>query len=154
MYYSKDNGGPYLMFNALIQLIPDDEYIQIFGADDIMNPNMLEKMSTYDTPTVSKHHGVLFIKKQTMNIYGGFRGWRCAGDSDLISRIKLFTKTNVNYTSKHYVCREHDKQLTKRIDTNFNSDLRKEYIKIYHDNEKLVNPVIKVEPICSIIEKI
>jgi glycosyltransferase involved in cell wall biosynthesis len=154
VYYSEENNGPYQMFNALIQLVPNGEYIQIFGADDVMNINMLENMSKYEIPTVSRNDGVLFINKNVLNIVGGFRDWKCGADSDMIHRITLATKSKMYYVSQYFFRREHDKQLTKHYNTNFDSNLRKRYIEITENNKKSKNPDIYITPICSIIKRI
>lgn len=149
VYYSAENNGPYQMFNALIKLIPNDEYIQIFGADDVMNDNMLEKMSNAKNTVVSRHHGAIFFKKDVMKIVGGFRDWRCAADSDMVFRIERGMNMKIISLPQYYFKREHDNQLTKNIKTNFKSDLRQGYIKIYEENFFSENPIIYIEPVCS-----
>jgi glycosyltransferase involved in cell wall biosynthesis len=153
-YYAENNEGPYTMFNALIELVPDDEYIQIFGADDVMYPNMLEEMSKYDLPTVSRNDGVLFIKKEIFKKVGGFRDWKCGADSDILYRLKLATNNNVIRAARYFFIRQHPKQLTKRIETNFSSETRKNYMKIMEDNKKSQNPVIYITSVCNIINKV
>jgi glycosyltransferase involved in cell wall biosynthesis len=152
VYYAENNEGPYLMFNSLIELIPDDEYIQIFGADDVMNPNMLEEMSKYDIPVISRNDGILFIKKELFKKIGGFRDWKCAADSDSIHRLKLVI--NVIRAPKYFFARQHNKQLTKQTATNFNSELRKIYNKISEENRNSQNPVIYITPVLNTINKI
>jgi glycosyltransferase involved in cell wall biosynthesis len=154
VFYAEKNTGPYQVFNSLIELVPDDEYIQIFGADDVMHPDMLEIMSKYDTPVISRNDGVLFVKKETISKVGGFRDWKCAADSDMIFRLKWGINMNVKRESIHFFRREHDKQLTKMESTNRNSKLRKKYIKIFENNKHSPNPDIYIEPVCNPIIKI
>lgn len=154
IYFSAKNKGPYQMFNALIELVPNDGYFQIFGADDVMNPNMLEQMSKYNTPIVSRNDGILFIKKETFKKIGGFRAWRCAADSDMIFRLGKLLNTKIARAPQYFFRREHDGQLTKLSKTNHKSKLRKQYIAIYEENKKSLNPDIYIEPICSKIVRI
>jgi glycosyltransferase involved in cell wall biosynthesis len=154
IYYAEKNKGPYQMFNSLIELVPDDEYIQIFGADDVMHIDMLEKMSRYEVPVVSRHDGVLFIKKEVIKTVGGFRSWKCAADSDMTFRLNLAFKSQVKRESIHFFRRVHDKQLTKMESTNRNSKLRKGYMKIYENNRFSQNPTIYIEPVTNPIIKI
>ena len=153
VYYAKKNQGPYKMFNSLISLINDDEYIQIFGADDVMDEDMLENMMKSDSPAVSRNDGILFIKKEIFNKVGGFRSWRCAADSEIISRLKL-AKINVVRLPKYFFLRLHDKQLTRAVSTNLNSNLRKKYINIIINNNKSINPKIVIKQQKNKIKKI
>lgn len=154
VYFSVKNKGPYQMFNALINLVPDDEYFQIFGADDVMNLNMLEEMSKFDKPIVSRNDGVLFIKKDVFNKIGGFRGWRCAADSDMLFRLGKVLNTKILRAPQYFFRRVHDGQLTKASKTNHRSKLRKQYVKIFEENKNSPTPDIFIEPICSKIIKI
>lgn len=155
IYNTEKNQGVYKMFNALIELVPDDEYLIFFGADDVMHPNMLEEMSRYDNPTISRHSGVLFIKKETLkNKVGGFRNWKCSADTDMVIRLKLAYKKRITHAPQFFFRRVHDKQLTSRPETALGSKLRKNYSRIYENNELSENPIIFVEPVCSKITMI
>jgi glycosyltransferase involved in cell wall biosynthesis len=148
IYYAKENEGTYIMSNTLAKFIPEDEYIQRFDADDVMDPNMLEKMSkSNNIAAISMHDGVLFVKKSLFTKVGGYRDWRCAADSDMIFRLTSIMNKDVERKPKLYFYREHDKQLTKMLNTNFDSDLRKKYIKIFENNKKSKNPDIYIEPV-------
>lgn len=152
VYYSEENNGPYQMFNALMMLVPDDEYIQRFDADDVMNPNMLENMVKNDTPAISRHHGMLFFNKKIINGVGGFRDWKCAADSDIIMRLNFLPNIKVKILPKYFFRREHEKQLTVREETNRSSVLRKNYETIIENNGKSENPIIYITPTCSVIK--
>jgi glycosyltransferase involved in cell wall biosynthesis len=154
VFYAEKNEGPYVMFNSLMNLVSDNEYVQIFGADDRMNPNMLENMSRYETPAVSYNDGVLFVKKEVMKKVGGFRDWRCAADSDMLFRIKLAVNESIRIAPQYFFRREHDKQLTKSSGTNFSSVLRKSYVKIYESNKRSKNPDVYIEPVLNHIERV
>ena len=119
-----------------------------------MYPNMLEEMSKYNLPAVSRNDGVLFIKKEIFKRVGGFRDWKCGADSDILYRLKLSTNSNVIRAARYFFIRQHPKQLTKRVETNFSSETRKNYMKIMEDNKKLQNPVIYITPVFNLINKI
>lgn len=152
VYYSQDNNGVYHMFNALIDLVPDNEWIQFFGADDIMEVNMLEKMQENDRYAISKHVGVLFIKKSHLKLVGGFRDWRCAADADMIMRLRLTLKYKEISMPILFKRRIHDKQLTKIYPND--SGLRKQYIEITNINYTSDNPITYITPIKSKIEAV
>lgn len=153
VYYSIENNGPYKMFNTLLQFVPNNEYVQIFGADDKMNPDMLQEVSKYEIAVVF-HDGVLFSRKDIINRVGGFRNWRCAADSDILFRLEHLIDQEIPRLPVLFFRREHDKQLTRASNTNFNSELRKSYIKIFEDNKKSTNPDIYIQPIYNSVEKI
>jgi glycosyltransferase involved in cell wall biosynthesis len=154
VYYTKKNQGVYKMFNALIYLTEDDEWIQFFGADDYMYPYMLERMQKYNSPTVCKHVGVLFIQSKIIKEVGGFRPWRCGADADMIYRLRLLRKYNEKYTEYYYHRREHAKQLTVAKATNHKSKLRQNYMRITEENYHSENPVIYINPKKSKIKKV
>lgn len=153
IYYSKKNEGVYKMFNALIDLVPEYQYILFFGADDVMNKNMLEVMQKNQL-AVSRHHGILFIKKEFMNIFGGYRAWRCGADTDMIRRIQHHNKKKMKYEPQLFFRRVHDKQLTTAKATGYDSDMRNKYYKICQDNIDSENPVVYIEPKKSKIVKL
>ena len=152
VYYSSKNVGVYKMFNSLIDLVPEDEYIQIFGADDIMYPDMLEKMSSQGKHTISRHVGILFIQKKEIERVGGFRGWRCGADADMIYRLRLLYKYREVILSLLFHRRVHDKQLTKVYPAT--KGLRKKYYKITQDNYKSDKPIIYIKPIKTKLREI
>ena len=152
LYYAKKNGGVYKMFNALIYKVPDNEYIQFFGADDVMHEDMLERISAGNKYAISRHVGVLFINAGEIKKVGGYRNWKCGADADMIYRLRLY----YNYHEKIYPLlfnrRMHDKQLTAAKETGNGSALRNKYSKITEDNYKSDKPVTYIKPIKSKIE--
>lgn len=152
VYNSKVNNGVYMMFNALVDLVPDNEWIQIFGADDVMDINMLEKMQENDRYAISKHVGVLFIKKSYLKLVGGFRDWRCGADADLIMRLRLGLKYKEISMPILFKRRIHDNQLTKIYPCD--AGLRKEYIEITRLNYESDNPMIYINPVKANIEAV
>ncbi len=154
VYYSNKNEGCYAMFNALINLVPDKEYIQVFGADDVMYSDFLQTMVKYDFPCVNRNHGVLFIKKEMFKPLGGFRHWWCAADTDMIYRIQLYYHKKIDYVEQKFYRREHDKQLTVAYSTNHKSELRQKYIKETERNWHSNKPKIYIKPYMSKIKEL
>jgi hypothetical protein len=142
IYQSKKNCGVYQMFNALTELVDDNEWIQYFGADDRMFPDMLEMMVKNDTHSISRHVGVLFIKAQDIKNVGGYRNWRCAADADMIYRLRLKFKYHEKIMPLLFHRRQHAKQLTATKATGNGSQLREKYKKITADNYKAEKPEI------------
>lgn len=139
IFWANINTGPYMVFNSLISMIPDDEYFLIFGADDIMDVDMVEKLAQTEQTKICKHDGILFINKNIFNKIGGYRPWRCAADSDCIKRLRKIT--TVKRTEQFYFLRKHENQLTNRSETGYNSELRKSYINIMNtDNATYIKP--------------
>lgn len=128
IYFSKINQGTYSTLNFLFSLVDSDDYVQCFGADDVMNEDMIEKMSRNSYPAISKYHGTIYIKKEIYDILGGFRNWKCAADTEFLTRLKFLT--NVIEEDQYFKYRKHSDQLTKKKDTCFGSRLRSSYTKI------------------------
>ncbi|NPV13178.1 MAG: glycosyltransferase [Ignavibacteria bacterium] len=142
----KKNKGKYVTINSLIDLVPNDEYFITFDADDVMNPDMVSKM-TIDTQPKVCDDGVIFISKEIFNKVGGYQDWKCAADSDLLKRLSNVTK--INRIERLYFRREHEKQLTKMPETKHGSELRRTYTKIMNENKN-----IKIEAKKNEIKKI
>ena len=143
VYYADMNTGPYLVINSLIQKIPNDEYFITFGADDVMHSNLISTMSCNNDAKISKHDGVLFIRKDRFNTVGGYRSWRCAADTDMIFRLRKKIGRVIRIPIL-YDRGEHDGQLTNTITSM--SELRQSYIKIIHKNEKARRPELHIKP--------
>ena len=71
-----------------------------------------------------------------------------------IFRLGKLLNTKIARAPQYFFRREHDGQLTKLSKTNHKSKLRKQYIAIYEENKKSLNPDIYIEPICSKIVRI
>lgn len=161
VFYNKENVGTYITSNTLISKA---KYARIlrFDSDDIMKDNMIEKMmlsmsseknckvvqcyfENYPKKENSTNtgiaHGVLLCKKSVFTEYGGFKPWKCAADTEFLTRIKRDIKPVVYHNVLFYY-RMHDASLTKDKKTNMQSDIRKEYRK-YIDIESSKHPVIE-----------
>ena len=141
IYYNKKNCGVYKMFNTLAYLVPDNEYLQFFGADDVMHEDFLEKMSAHNL-CISKHVGVLFVKSEVFKQVGGYRAWRCGADADMIYRLRLLNKKHEKVLPQHFYRRVHSKQLTQAPSTGLHSELRQKYMAITERNYAAEKPDI------------
>jgi hypothetical protein len=105
--------------------------------DDIKNLNKyISRTNTYG-------EGVFGINKNRFLQMNGFEGWRCAADSDLMSRLY---KNNVKLTHTKtfgFYRRVHNNSLTQHPETNLTSQLRHEYSKI-SKSKKTYKPLEKL----------
>lgn len=141
VYNSDLNTGPYMVYNFLLTKIRSDEKFLIFGADDVMDKNMISILSRDDSPKICKHDGILYIRKDVFNIIGNFRPWRCSGDTDSLSRLKR-SGIHMIRTPIYFKQNSHPDQLTKASETNFNSPMRQRYWKEIENNMKSRRPVL------------
>ena len=144
LYYFKENVGPFIIKNTLIDLTTYDN-ILFFDSDDIMVDTMLSDffnhVKEFDLVRFNYLNfkknveqskpltawGVFGVKKSVFDRFTCFEPWKCAADSEFIERVtfhKITTKT-VEGVSFHR--RLHDKNLTLKPDTNMKSKLREEY---------------------------
>ncbi len=100
-----ENKGTYITTNTLIDLVKNENVIR-FDSDDIMSPNLIKEVfnNKKDNDIImlgyvdikdgklnsdlSVAGGVIYFKKSVMdNIAGGYQPWKCAADSELMSRL-------------------------------------------------------------------
>ena len=159
-YYFDKNVGPYVIKNTLSTLSKSG-YLLFFDSDDIMNHNMIYNLLEYKkthkiikpmyfdflndvsnvnhkvTKTKTYGEGVFAIDKQTFLGMGGFKGWRCAADSEFFNRVY---KKNIKLITTNTVCfyrRIHPNSLTQHPDTNYSSKKRREYSKLIQNEVDL-----------------
>lgn len=138
-YNSPENRGVYVQFNQLIKKATGD-YIMFFGADDIMNDDMMEVLNKHkgnfdvvtfrcinfgdgDSPRLGRvvdSIGVRLFKASLFNIFGGFPEARHSMDDELMYRMNYFsglikTKTLPNVLFKRRI---HDSNLTVKYPIN------------------------------------
>jgi glycosyltransferase involved in cell wall biosynthesis len=144
LYYFRENVGPFIIKNTLIDLTTYDN-ILFFDSDDIMVNTMLSDFFNHvkEVDLIRFNYlnfkknveqskpltawGVFGVKKSVFDRFTCFEPWKCAADSEFIERVtfhKITTKT-VEGVSFHR--RLHDKNLTLKPDTNMKSKLREEY---------------------------
>jgi len=115
-YNSPENRGVYTQFNQLIKKASGD-YIMFFGADDIMNDDMMDVLNKskdgFDVVTFNcinfgnvtdrrigrkmRAAGVRLFKIELFRIFGGFPEVVCGMDGEMVYRMDYFkglVKTN------------------------------------------------------------
>jgi glycosyltransferase involved in cell wall biosynthesis len=144
-YYFYSNDGPYSIKNTLSK-ISSSEILIFFDSDDLMTDSTITEtynnLGIYDVvrfkhqeiidgkikpENQSFHEGSFAIKKQLFLSMNGFEPWKCAADSDFMSRLykkrtRMFFTKNI---SVYY--RRHSNSLTHRGDTGMSSKLRRNY---------------------------
>lgn len=150
-YFFEKNLGPYVIKNTLATISSSDK-ILFFDSDDVMlehmipeiidsldnfkmykpmyfdfkNENEIKNINT-NIKTNKLGEGVFAINKEIFLDFNGFEGWRCAADSDFMSR---FYKKNIKfYVGKtiSFLRRVHPNSLTVHPETNLSSKLRAHY---------------------------
>lgn len=115
IWWMSENRGCYVTLNTLITKIKYSNII-IFGSDDIMKPDMVSEIMLvengydivrfkliifYDDINTSlrytkKNHfayGAIFIKKNVIDLSGGFQENRFSSDAELLKRVADHTRT-------------------------------------------------------------
>ena len=162
VFYMTENVGTYVTSNTLISKAKYNKILR-FDSDDIMKENMVESMiETMDTVSKTKivlcyfetfpkkdsksskswAHGVFLCKKSVYTKYGGFMPWKCAADTEFLTRLKNEDVLVTTFSLVLFYYRMHEKSLTKNKETSMQSDLRKGYKK-YVEKTSPHTPVIK-----------
>lgn len=150
LYFVK-NVGPYIIKNSLSK-VANSDYLLFFDSDDIMTEmliqdclslkdkyklikpmflnfnNKVKNINYSIKQTKTYGEGVFAIDKSTFLSFNGFRGWRCAADSELMgrlysNRVKMFATKSVGFYR-----RKHPISLTQHPQTGLASKLRHDYI--------------------------
>lgn len=163
IYMMLENSGTYITTNTLISLAKNENLIR-FDSDDIMKPNLVQKVANYlhyDLVRLSYNnfystsqieskinvaHGIIHFKKSLMdNVAGGYMAWKCGADTEFIQRVRNKI-TIINLTDSVFYRRLHSASLTLNQTTGFESELRKNYKKQikanYSASEIFVNRII------------
>lgn len=164
VFMMNKNVGTYIVSNTMMSLAKYD-YILRFDTDDIMMPNMIESVMNYMyfNPNVDMlrpyainfgdksgmlydKHGCVLVKKQVFRKFGGYRPWTCAADGEFQRRVEKFIKIE-KYRTVVFKRRIHSNNLTIAKNTNFGSDIRKNYIKFIetHTYKNMQEAIIKCE---------
>jgi glycosyltransferase involved in cell wall biosynthesis len=161
-YYFEKNVGPYIIKNSLSE-IANGKNLLFFDSDDIMDQEMVKNSITSiahcdfirhsyinfkDSTDLNKNKrrefegGIFTIKKQIFDKMNGFEPWKCEADSEFALRMmKNGYKIKVS-NNTDFFRRIHNNGLTSRSETGYNSKLRADYRKIYH-NKKDFGPLPK-----------
>ncbi len=147
IFYAKENVGPYVVKNTLINVAKHNNII-FFDSDDVMKPYMLEEiykhidhfdvirlgyvtfkkeLKSIDNQIHRNGDGVFFVKKDKFNKVGGFRNWRCGADTEFRSRTRRFFRVKTLISKPMFWRRYHPYSLSNDPSTNMKSKLRKSY---------------------------
>jgi len=147
IFMMKSNMGTYITTNTLLNLVKYDNVLR-FDSDDIMLPELIKEImkniNKFDVMRIkcndfivvnnrretTEHYryaaGIIFYKKNILNIIGGYKPWSCAADSELIERINKITK--IGYLKNQLFSRRvHANSLSQKTETNLASKIRKDY---------------------------
>ena len=146
----KKNKGTYITTNTIMTISKYDHLIR-FDSDDIMYPNLVEKVMNQDIKydmirfkmknfniknnktQLRDAYGQFMIKHWVFDYFGGFLPWKCAADDEFFTRVKKFIK--ILFLEDELLLRKiHPNSLTQSNETNFNSMDRKD--KILYIKEK------------------
>ena len=178
IYMMKSNMGTYVTTNTLLDLAKHENIIR-FDSDDIMKPEMIDKIMKFsiesdmikfgynnfyvsgenlsektwimkemgemdESGVRSLAYGIVFLKKQIFDVYGGYQPWACAADSEFLARINGDIKIKEIEEGLFYR-RLHDNNLTQRKDVGMGSKKREEYsILIKKTKDKKIKFIKKV----------
>jgi hypothetical protein len=146
--YCKENKGTYITLNTLVSQINEGN-ILVFGADDMMNPNMIETIMEKGVTGVVRYDGVLIAPVRLVKQLGGFMSWRCAGDTELLDRMKK-SGINIHRYPELFFRRRHVNQVTKSAKYKYGSKEREKNITVIKSERPLVivpeiNSFVKLE---------
>jgi len=169
IFMMKDNKGTYVTTNTLLDLAKYENILR-FDSDDVMIPEMIKDIIDYiDDYDVIKFKscefkeninniindsyiysdGIILFKKYIFDLAGGYSDWRCAADSELLSRISNKFKIREIEAGEKYLFyrRIHDNSLTSGIDTGYKSKLRNKYKKLIRNYR--INENIKIKKVVN-----
>jgi len=163
VYYFKENVGPYVIKNTLIDQAKYDD-ILFFDSDDIMAEGTIEKVTkTLNSKDYVKlsyidfikkpllsgivyNNAVIGIKKDVFNSINGFYPWRCSADTELVNRLQYNNFSCKTISDVCYYRRLHQDNLTVKKETGHGSPIRKtyvDYINVRLSKQTWPNPTIK-----------
>ena len=147
VYYFKENSGPFIVKNNLINKTKY-KYILFFDSDDIMNSGMLQNFYNEIPNTdivrfnyvelvnesskggIKTAEGVLGVNKKIFDKLIGFENWKCGADSEFLNRSSFNNISSKIVDEVSFYRRLHNKNLTINPETNFKSKLRNSYVDI------------------------
>jgi glycosyltransferase involved in cell wall biosynthesis len=163
VYYFKENVGPYVIKNTLVDEAKYDD-ILFFDSDDVMAEGTIEKiieaLKTKDYVKLSYidftnkpllrgnvyNNAVIGIKKSVFNSINGFYPWRCSADTEITYRLEHNNLSCKTMPDVCYYRRLHKNNLTVKKETRHGSPIRKtyvNYINLHLSKQNWPNPPIK-----------
>lgn len=156
-----NNYGLFITLNTLLTQTKYENIIK-FDSDDIMLPNLISKVMGVDSDLVRFHlylyygkekplgefknpaKGVYKIRKKVYEILGGYQPWKCAADTEFLTRFYQCGKFKETILpDKLFYYRQHPEALTKKIPFGKNS-LRDQYHKEFKNKQY---KEFKIEPV-------
>lgn len=147
VYYFKENSGPFIVKNNLIDKTKY-KYILFFDSDDVMKDGMLQNFYNEIPKTdvvrfkyvelvdglvkggIKLAEGVLGVNKKIFDQLIGFENWKCGADSEFLNRLSVNNIFSKIINDISFFRRLHNKNLTINPETNFKSKLRNSYVEI------------------------
>ena len=161
----KENKGTYITTNTIMTISKYDNLIR-FDSDDIMYPNLVEKVmkqnTKYDmvwfrmknynliTKQIFTQHayGQFMMKHWVFDYFGGFRPWTCSADEEFKERVYKFINI-LSLNDVLFLRQIHPNSLTESNQTNFSSNERQKNL---HYIQEITSKIINCEE--AKIEKI
>ena len=163
----KRNAGTYFVTNTLLKQVKYENILR-FDSDDIMKPHMINeimavsnqsdvvrvKCNDFKVENNNVIHtgyrryaaGVIFYKKSVFDVFGGYRTWKCAADSELIQRIEKRIKIK-KINKILFERRIHTKSLSNDNKTRVGSDLRVGYHKKIREDKNNTEVYVKIKTV-------
>lgn len=146
IFYMEKNVGTYVVFNTLLQYAKGDRILR-FDSDDIAKPHLISSIIDFDEDVIqfkfeNKYEsgylddlpgtqipdGVALINKSVFDKYGAYQDWRCAADTEFLTRLK--GKISIRKVREELFYRRiWDGSLTQQEETGRFSGLRNSYRK-------------------------
>jgi len=156
-YITEERVYPYIIRNSLWDIVKT-KHVLFFDADDIMIPEMIERIwkfeyindmlrfgfrnfqdgQSIDTAKNSNMlaHGVFYTTKRLYERTGGFQPWLCGADTEFLERCQKNYISIGSIDDYLFYRRKHNNCLTIHPDTKMNGDLRNKYTDIIYENRK------------------
>ncbi len=166
VFMMEENRGTYITTNTMMTIAQYDNLLR-FDADDIMLPDLVElimkesESKNYDMILFKGINfgkkkfkkkkflaeGQVFMKHWVFDYFGGFMPWRCAADSEFITRVGKFIKIK-KLNKILFKRRIHESNLTIQKKTKYKSVYRKlhiNYINNVSKNIKNINNAVIIK---------
>jgi glycosyltransferase involved in cell wall biosynthesis len=156
VFMMEENVGTYVTTNTLLNISQYDNIIR-FDSDDIMLPQMVnEIMSESDKYDFIRYGflnltgqsiflssfwpacGSVFYKKNFIDAAGGYKGWKCSADLELIKRMSLSDFRMGQIEKRLFIHRKHKDSLASHPDTKLRGPYRtgvEKKIRVLEKNE-------------------
>jgi len=166
IFLMERNKGTYITINTLFDIYKY-KYVIIFGADDVMKLHMVETIMKYaegfdgvrfrytnfkgnfekiNEPSPVFSHGVVMFTDKLIKKFGGYMPWRIAADTELIKRMDR--SSNIKKINEElFWYRIHDDNISKKKETGQNSEMRKFYMNMILDWDKVFNREVYIDKV-------